>query len=406
MSPRESSPYSFGAYRRLVVAQSMAITGRWTGGVAASWLVARLAGNAAGVGTLVAVSVLPSAIAGPISGRIADRSHLRRVASAIWLLAVIPGASLAILSQIGRMSLPAIYLLAAVSTVPMAFASTFGSRLLSAAVPDEHATHATTDASIPASASRLLGALAGGYLAERIGIAATFWVTAALASGTGALYWSLPDAVWERARPRHDSAESDPVGISLRDALAIPIVRVTVFTGVMFLLLISPLQRLAAPVAAAHNENASSVGILTASTAIGAMAANLFLRKMIDRGIAAMKLMGAGIFLGGLAMLACALLNRFAFDLAAFALIGVAWEYSTTTGQASIQRHAPPGAGGRVNSVTIAAGAVAAAVGATALSQAMDGMGLRPAIALAGVVAIAFGLHHYFWTSRTLSQSI
>lgn len=419
----ESSPFAYAPYRRVVAAQSISSVGRYMGNVATSWLVMQLSGKAAGVGVLMVSMMLPGLIAGPIGGQLIDRVHLRRVASTVWVTAAIPAVALGLLAYFDKLTPLAIYGLAAASAIPLTIAAAFSSRVLTAAVPDELSRYAITDASIPENVARILGSLLAGALIGWAGTAWTFWLIGAVSIVTAILYLGVPSEVWDKSRPKHEGGEAGKVAVDkdgggggeaggeaevsragLRDALAITVVKASILSGFIFALLIAPLGRLAAPVASAHNEAASSVGILAAALAIGGIAANPLLRKMMGRGASALRLMGASVLAGGIAMVACAIVGNFWYDIATFALVGAAWEYSSTTGQSSIQRGAPDSVLGRASALAITAITLASAIGPLGLGWLMDAVGLRRAIGAIGAVAIAIGAHHVWWTARTITD--
>lgn len=411
----ESSPFAYAPYRRVVAAQSISSVGRYMGNVATSWLVMQLSGKAAGVGVLMVSMMLPGLIAGPIGGQLIDRVHLRRVASTVWVTAAIPAVALGLLAYFDKLTPLAIYALAAASAIPLTIAAAFSSRVLTAAVPDELSRYAITDASIPENVARILGSLLAGALIGWAGTAWTFWLIGAVSIVTAILYLGVPSEVWDKSGPKHEGdeaekgagdngAEPEVSRAGLRDALAIPVVKASILSGFIFALLIAPLGRLAAPVASAHNEAASSVGILAAALAIGGIAANPLLRKMMGRGASALRLMGASVLAGGIAMVACAIVGNFWYDIATFALVGAAWEYSSTTGQSSIQRGAPDSVLGRASALAITAITLASAIGPLGLGWLMDAVGLRRAIGAVGAVAIAIGAHHVWWTARTITD--
>lgn len=417
--------------------------GRWIANVAAGWLVMRLTDAAAGVGFLAVAMMIPGLVVAPFGGQLIDRVHLRLVATFVWGLVAVPSVILGTLSHYGRITPVVVYAMAALASIPTVIASSFASRLLTASVPDELERDSITKSSIPNSVARTVGAILGGALIGWVGIAITFWVVAVTAIGTGVIYATLPRAVWDRSREhiREDSAEDDAGEEGLREhsrsreddgaigdaedpsaaqgspaadaarpkvrqALEVPMVRIALYSAILFWLLVTPLQRLAAAVASAHNESANSVGALGAAAGLGAIIANPALRRMIDRGARAVRLMGSAVLIGGLALMACSIIGNFWYDIATFAVIGAAFELSSTTSQASLQRNTPTGASGRVNSIVVSASTGAAAVGAMVMSWLMDGIGLRWAIGIFGAIAISVGLHHALRTARLADQEI
>lgn len=398
MTDGPKSPYGYAGYRRVILARSITITGKLIWMVTSSWLVYRLTNSAGSVGILVMTSNAPSLVAGPIGGQLIDRVNLRRLAIVVRSAMALPIAAMAALAATGKITPLALYLLSAATAIGAAISMPLTSKLLTAAVPDEMSGRAITSASIPYELAGLVGSLAGGAVVATFGPATAFGLNAVLLVIGAITIATLPTDIWERATPgRQEAGESEP---GIRDGLKMVPVRLVLLTTAIFLLLVAPLERLAPTVASEHGESANAVGVLLAVANLGAIAANPLLRRMMDRGASAVRLMGIGVIAGGVVLIVCGAVGTYWVDLATYAFLGAAWEYAATSGQVILQSETPAQMNGRMTALYFTIGTASLALGGLALGLLIDAVGLRPAIAIAGVSAIGVGIHHVARTWR------
>lgn len=393
------SPYSYAGYRRVILARSMTVTGKLMWMVTSSWLVYRLTNRAGSVGILVMASNAPSLVAGPVGGYLIDRVNLRRLAIIVRGAMALPVAAMAALTAAGKITPLALYVLSALAAIGAAISMPLTSKLLTAAVPDEMSSRAITSASIPYELAGLVGSLAGGVVVTAFGPARAFGLNAALMVIAAITIAALPGYVWGRATT--DRTEAGAPVTDIRDGLKIVPVRLVLLTSAIFLLLVAPLERLAPTIASEHGESANAVGVLLAAASVGAIVANPLLRKMMDRGASAVRLMGIGVIAGGVVLVVCGAMGSYWVDLTTYAFLGAAWEYSATSGQVILQRETPAQMNGRMTALYFTIGTASLALGGLALGLLMDALGLRPAIAIAGALAIGVGIHHVARTWRS-----
>jgi MFS family permease len=171
------APLSSPAFRRYLAGQLPSVTCSWAQVVALSWVVVELDRRA--LGWVVALQFLPSLVLGPWFGAVADRHDRRRLLilaeSGLGLVALAYAAA----SAADVLTLPVIYVLAAVWGVINALDTPARRALLPALVPPERAASASALAGTVLLLGMTAGSALGGALAATAGVTAAFAVNAA-----------------------------------------------------------------------------------------------------------------------------------------------------------------------------------------------------------------------------------
>jgi MFS family permease len=171
------APLSSPAFRRYLAGQLPSVTCSWAQVVALSWAVVELDRRA--LGWVVALQFLPSLVLGPWFGAVADRHDRRRLLilaeSGLGLVAL----AYAVASAVDVLTLPVIYVLAAVWGVINALDTPARRALLPTLVPPERAASASALAGTVLLLGMTAGSALGGALAATAGVTAAFAVNAA-----------------------------------------------------------------------------------------------------------------------------------------------------------------------------------------------------------------------------------
>jgi MFS family permease len=171
------APLRSPAFRRYLAGQLPSVTCSWAQVVALSWVVVQLDRRA--LGWVVALQFLPSLALGPWFGAVADRHDRRRLLmlaeSGLGLVAL----AYAVASAADVLTLPVIYVLAAVWGVINALDTPARRALLPALVPPERAASASALAGTVLLLGMTAGSALGGTLAATAGVTAAFAVNAA-----------------------------------------------------------------------------------------------------------------------------------------------------------------------------------------------------------------------------------
>jgi DHA1 family multidrug resistance protein-like MFS transporter len=162
-------------------------------------------------GVLIGIAPLLAGLLAPLWGRLGDRHGNKRVALAALAAYVVVLAATAGVRSVGELLVAriAIGLFGGIGPLSLAMATTQARREQTG-----RAVGMVQAAQILAAA---VGPLAGGLLADTIGIRATFFVTAAICAGS----WLLVARGYTEA-PRDQPSNTSPARGSLRSLLAVP----------------------------------------------------------------------------------------------------------------------------------------------------------------------------------------
>jgi len=154
-------------YRRYWFSQLLSLVGSWMQSTAQSYLVLELTNNnSAALGWVTAAQFTPSLLLSLFAGAVVDRVPRRRVLLATQLTLLTTALMLAVTTHLGRVTLPLVLVLAAVSGVANAFDMPARQSMVVDFVPREDVPNAVALNSLSFNVSRTLGqAVFGGVAA-------------------------------------------------------------------------------------------------------------------------------------------------------------------------------------------------------------------------------------------------
>ena len=165
-------------FRIFFIGQAVSVTGYWLRLVAQSWLVIELGGNGTELGIVTITQFLPVLLIGPWAGVIVDRRDPHRLVQTTQGLAAVPVVVLGILTVSGSITLPVVYVLAAISGAVQAFDLPGRQALVYELVGPEAVTRAIGLNSVVVNAARVLGPAIAGMLIATVGTGPCFLLNA------------------------------------------------------------------------------------------------------------------------------------------------------------------------------------------------------------------------------------
>ncbi len=372
-----------------------AVNGMWILRIVIGWLSWKITGSASFVGTIAAVSLIPTVIFGPFFGVLVDRSNVLRAAFVTNISMTLCVAALLLLEVndlLGRTALLAIaFAMGTITAGHHPVRLSLGPRL----VKSEYVGSVIALAALNFNLARLLSPALGGVLIDRLGITAT---TAII---LGAFVPNL--LVLSRLTPREKRHQAEPERffqalaggaryLWQRAELRLVILATAVFSvalrGVLDVL----------PIFADGVFGHGAIGLGELGSAVGAGALSAALIKAFWMAPASQSkgalspsnrlVAFAGI--GALALLGTT--DNWGLALASVAVLGFAGTHLGVGMQAQIQSELPDDMRGRVMSIWIVVGLGGSALGAFGIGLFSDhfGMPLTASIfAIAGAVAVA-----------------
>jgi len=374
-------------FRIFFVGQVVSLAGSWMQNIALAWLVLELSGSPLAVGALVFARFLPFTVFGLLAGVLADRVDSRRLVMATQGAQLLVSIALAVVTLTGTATLPAVYVLAALGGLTLAFDAPGRQSLTYEMVGPRSLPNAVALNAGLFNGSRVIGPAIAGVVIAAFGVGVCFVVNAfsflavlaALASlrseelvaveretGTG-----LVDGMRRAfAYVRHDR--------QLRSVLAVVTVISTV--GFNFHVLV--------PLLASQTLHVGpqGFGLLSAAFGLGAMAGALATATF--RG-ASWRLFATGAAAFGVLALMLAPVENAILAGALLLAVGVSFTLFTANANALIQLAAPDVLRGRMIALFLFAFVGLAPVGGLFTSWLAEVGGTELALSVAGVTSLA-----------------
>lgn len=180
--------------RLLLGGQLVSLVGTWMQTIAQGWLIYRMTGQVAMLGAVTFTALAPAFLLSPLAGLVVDRQDPRRIALATQAGLLLQAVILGVLTVTGRVTVPAIFLLAGLMGVINAFDLPTGRVLVSRTVPKDDLPNAIALVSAIFHASRIVGPSIAGFVVAWSGEGWCFLANAAsyLAALAGLAAMRLP----------------------------------------------------------------------------------------------------------------------------------------------------------------------------------------------------------------------
>src|SRR5436190_5905256 len=163
-------------FRLFFSGQLISQIGNWLTLVAQTLLVLKLTDNGVALGALAAAQFGPVLVLGPWGGLVADRSDKRRLLLIVQTIAMIQSFTLAVLAFSGHPPVLAIYGVALVGGISIAFDNPARRAFVVEMVPEDEINNAVSLNSALMTSSRVVGPALAGLLIATVGFGWCFLV--------------------------------------------------------------------------------------------------------------------------------------------------------------------------------------------------------------------------------------
>lgn len=370
-------------FRRYVIAQAVASTAIWMQRIATDWLVFELTGSAAAVGVTTALQFGPVLVVGPLGGIVADRFRKRRLLVATQATTAVLCGTLAALTLAGVVLLWQVYLaallLGCVAVVEQPARKVFvselvGPKLLSNAISVNASMFHLGGLVGPAISGGLIALVGAGWSIGVNTIAACTVIGVLLSLRAAEL---SPSAVVSRGRGQIREALRYVRG---RPTILWPLVllgTVATFGMTLPVLLVSFADHV-------FHSGASGYGLYSSAAAVGALVGAIGSTRRVDLRLRTLSL-AVAVFGAAFVLTSVAPLGLFMLCLAG---VGFTRLLFTTASEAVVQMSSGAHIRGRVMALYSMVALGGQAVGGPLAGWLTQLLGVRPAMALAGVVLI------------------
>ena len=355
-----------------------------------SWMALELTGSPLMVGVVAAARMAPQIPLGIPAGMLADWVDRRKLVVGVTAAGGAVALWVAVLLNAGAVTLPVIVAVALAFGLLDTLRTTASQAYAYDLVHATHAARGMAFVNLGAHALGTVGGLAGGYILQRYGAAATFaLIVAVLALGAAAAALGGAVAVGAatrlgRVRPSFAAAGT----LILHSRLIALLVMTIVVAEVLGFSSATVMPTFARDV---YARGAAGLGTMTAARSMGAVLGLLFLTRVGTRNRSGGVLLGAAGLIG-VALVAFALTPRFELALVWLAVVGAACAMVDTLSQMLLQQSVDERQRGAAMGTWMVSigfgpvghlglGALAAALGAPP-ALAMFGAGLAVVVAL------------------------
>jgi MFS family permease len=373
-------------YRIFFTGQLVSLAGSWMQNIALAWLVIELSGSPLAIGALAFWRFVPFTIFGLVAGALVDRLDTRRLVMGTQATAMVISVVLAVMTLTGTATLPAVYFLAALGGVTLAFDAPGRQALTFELVGPRELPNAVALNAGLFNASRVVGPAIAGVVIATAGTGACFVLNAFSFLAVLAALWSVRE---DELHPvERDSSAGFFGGMraalayALRDPqlrIVLAVVAVVSTVGFNFHVLV--------PLLAADTLHVGpeGFGLLSASFGLGALAGALVTATL--RG-ASWRLLAAGATgFGVLALALAPISDALPAGVLLFG-VGVSFTLFTANANALVQLGAPDHLRGRLIGLYLFAFVGLAPVGSLLAGWLAELGGTSLAFAVAGATSL------------------
>ena len=335
------------------------------------------------IGTLGLAQFIPFLLLTPVAGLVADRMDRRFVGAASSLLDLLVALSLIAANTLGVVSLPLLFVMAALHGAARVFIGPAISSIVPNVVPAEILPKAVATGSIAWQSASVLGPALGGFLLARGDALPYVWSAILLAIAIVALLFIKPLPIKPKSTEPPLRQISEGARFVWRERFLLGCVSLDLFA----VLLGGATAMLPAFAYDVLHVGDEGLGLLRAAPALGAALVALFPAFFpLSRNVGPKMLWAVAIF--GAATLAFGLSKSFPFSLAMLALLGAADQVSVFVRGTLVQLNTPDEMRGRVSSISGLAISASNELGEMQSGLAAGLFGEVWAVALGGVGAI------------------
>jgi len=323
--------------------------GTWMQRVAQAWLVLQITDSPLALGTIATVQFSPVLVFSLFGGVLADRMPKRRLLVITQSVMAVQALIFAVLTSTGLITLPEIYILAAVLGIAAALDTPTRQAFIVEMVGPEDLANAVGLNSTQFNTARIVGPALGGAIVGWVGVAACYWLNAvSFAAVIGGLLLMRPSEFYEAGRAAKGTVLKQ-IHEGLRYAVTTPdIALVVLLVGVIGTLGYNFTVVLPLMARYVLHWGPEGFGVLTSAMGVGSLVAALGVAYN-GRPSRRTLLLGAA----GFSALFFALgVSRWGFvSIPLLVALGVASIIFTSTAQTRLQLVSPPELRGRVMSI-------------------------------------------------------
>jgi len=388
-------------YRLFFISQVVSMSGTWMQAVAQSWLVLDITGSSVDLGVTVGLQFGPILVLGAWAGALADRVDKRRLLVATQTAAALLALILGALTLADVVTVWMIWVLAGLTGVAMALDMPSRQSFVYEMVGPDDLANAVGLNAVIINSSRIIGPAIGGLLIAGVGVAACFFFNAASFVAVIVALLAMRRAELFTARPvqrRPGQVRAGMRYVWRTPALRVPLVMMAVVSTLSynFSVVLPLLARVV------YGRGGGAYGALFAAMGVGALAGALL---MASRARPSRRLLVASTFVFGFITVLLAAAPSYLSGLVLLVPLGAAGVLFVSTTNSLLQLNADDAMRGRVMALWAVVFLGSTPIGGPLTGVLARGFGVRTAVAVGGVAALATAAGAYWALRRRQLQS-
>ena len=382
-------------YRLFFFSQVVSMSGTWMQSVAQSWLVLQLTGSGIDLGITVGLQFGPVLVVGAWAGALADRVDKRKLLIVTQSVAAGLALILGVLTAADVVTVWMIWVLAGLTGTTVALDMPSRQSFVYEMVGPDDLANAVGLNAVTINSSRIIGPALGGVLIAGVGVAPCFFLNAV--SFVAVIVALAVMRTGELLRGAPLVREPGQIRAGLRyawhaPALRIPLLMMAVVSTLAYnYSVVLPLLT-----KSVYGRGGGAYGALSAAMGVGALAGALL---MASRARPSRRLLVASTFAFGLVTVLLAVAPGYYVGMALLVLLGGAGVLFISTTNSLLQLNADDAMRGRVMSLWAVLFLGSTPIGGPLTGLLVRGFGVRWAVAVGGVAALATAVGAY-WALR------
>ena len=382
-------------YRLFFFSQVVSMSGTWMQSVAQSWLVLQLTGSGIDLGITVGLQFGPVLVVGAWAGALADRVDKRKLLIVTQSVAAGLALILGVLTAADVVTVWMIWVLAGLTGTTVALDMPSRQSFVYEMVGPDDLANAVGLNAVTINSSRIIGPALGGVLIAGVGVAPCFFLNAV--SFVAVIVALAVMRTGELLRGAPLVREPGQIRAGLRyawhaPALRIPLLMMAVVSTLAYnYSVVLPLLT-----KSVYGRGGGAYGALSAAMGVGALAGALL---MASRARPSRRLLVASTFAFGLVTVLLAVAPGYYVGMALLVLLGGAGVLFISTTNSLLQLNADDAMRGRVMSLWAVLFLGSTPIGGPLTGLLVRGFGVRWAVAVGGVAALATAAGAY-WALR------
>jgi MFS family permease len=388
-------------YRLYFFGQVVSMSGTWMQSVAQGWLVLELTGSGIALGVTVGLQFGPVLVLGAWAGALADRVDKRKLLMVTQAVAAVLALALGVLTVTDVVTVWMIWVLTGLTGIATALDMPSRQSFVYEMVGPDDLANAVGLNSVIINASRIIGPAIGGVLIAGVGVAPCFFFNAASFGAVIAAFALMRTGELMGSKPVRREPGQIRAGFRYvwrTPELRIPLIMLAV-VGTLAYNYSVVLPLLTRDV---YGRGGGAYGALSAAMGIGALAGALL---MASRARPSRRLLVASTFAFGLVTVALAVAPGYYLGLALLVLLGGAGVLFISTTNALLQINAEGAMRGRVMALWAVLFLGSTPIGGPLTGLIVRGFGVRSAVAVGGVAALATAAGAYWALRRRQLQA-